>query len=134
MRTRPIRPYINRQVVLFGIRLGDLRYVGGSTGVMLIIPLLFNLRLYGIPLALPLSILTLMITGTFFNIVRLRHRPLYLEHELSSWYRDLTGIGQNLRSRTVQEREPRRWIIESEESTTNGADFKAKSNWIKTSS
>jgi hypothetical protein len=114
-RTRPIRPYINKKSVLFGVRLNDLWYVGGAFFISLSIPLVFNLRLYGIQLALPLSIFTLLATGAFFNYVRIKHRPRWLEHEAATWWRDLVGIGNNIRCRTTTERKPRKWILDLEE-------------------
>lgn len=111
MRPRPIRPFIYQETLLFGVRMGDWKFIGGAIAIAFIVPLFLNLRIYGFHLSPVLATVCLLIGTAFFNFVRVKHRPRWLEHHISFYWREAIGKGQDI-TRISGSRKNQHWIVE----------------------
>lgn len=111
MRPRPIRPYIYRQTLYFGVRLSDWKFIGGGVALAFLLPLFLNIRVFGFHLSPILAVFCLLTGTAFFNFVRVNHRPHWLEHQILFYWREATGRGQDI-TRIAGSRHNPEWVID----------------------
>jgi hypothetical protein len=109
LRPRPIRPYIYQPTLVFGVRTGDWKFIGGTVAIAFIVPFFLNLRIYGFHISPVLAIAALLAGTAFFNFVRVNHRPRWLENHISFYWREAIGRGQDITRISGARKDPE-WI------------------------
>lgn len=101
MRARPCRRYITQEPTLAGVRVSDGIWVGAAFLTGFVVPMILKIHIYGVPGALIFSLAALLSSVAFFNWVRKKHRPKWLEHSIAYNLREISGNGNDLKRARV---------------------------------
>ncbi len=78
----PLRAQLYRPVDRYGVILGDWPFVLGATTATVVIPLLLEVSIRGVPVAFPAGAVVFFILVGFFNWVRRKKRPGWAKHSI----------------------------------------------------
>jgi hypothetical protein len=76
----PLRPQLYLPVDRYGVILGDWPFVLGATTATVVIPLVSEISIKGVPVAFPAGAFVFFILVIFFNWVRRNRRPGWTGH------------------------------------------------------
>lgn len=82
MQDYPMRERIYLPVVRFGVPHTDWKYVFFITFAGLVLPFIFNIKIYGVPVPMFTGVIALASSVAFFNFIRIGRRPLWFQHTL----------------------------------------------------
>lgn len=114
-KTRIIRPLFHQSAVIFGVRLSDWKFIGGAAVAAFLLSLIFKLQIRGFHLALPSAVFVFLGGAAFFNWVRLKRRPLWLEHTVAYQFRRFLRRTENIDRRPIIQRKTSDWLINGDE-------------------
>lgn len=86
MQDYPVRERIYLPVVRFGVPHTDWKYVFLITFAAFVLPFVFDIRLYGIPVPMFTGTLALAASVAFFNFIRLGRRPYWFQHQFRQFF------------------------------------------------
>jgi len=87
MRPRPVRSQIYLPVTRFGVLDSDWKFVLLATLVSYTGPVLFDLKLFRVPVELWSTLLGLGLSVAFFNYVRVGRKPFWLQHQITARFK-----------------------------------------------
>jgi hypothetical protein len=111
MRKRPIRPFIYKPVLWFGIQLNDWAYIGLLVSLAYSVPFFFEWKIFGLPASLIFSLVSFSSSVGFFNWARLGRKPHWLQHTLQQRLRAFGGT-EHCRRQLPGETRRCSWLIE----------------------
>ena len=82
LRPRAVRSQIYLPVTVFGVVSSDWKFVLAAGLLSYTIPYLLDLKLWKIPLELITTVLAIVATIAFLNLIRVGKRPSWLQHGL----------------------------------------------------
>ena len=82
LRPRPVRSQIYLPVTVFGVVSSDWKFVLAAGLLSYTIPYLLDLKLWKIPLELITTVLAIVVTIAFLNLIRVVKKPSWLQHHL----------------------------------------------------
>ncbi|MCX7910049.1 MAG: hypothetical protein N2505_00485 [Endomicrobia bacterium] len=113
MKNRPLRPAFYQEIKLLGVRMSDWKYIIIGTTVVFFSTVFLNINVKGFNISLPLAFLTLIKLISFFNFIRFRKRPLFIECYMKSLYRWILGYETNrIEGIFTSKRKNPYWIVD----------------------
>ncbi len=113
MRNRPIRAFFYQKTMFCGVRLGDWKWIGGATLIVFFLAVFLKWQIRGFNLALPLSVFTCLGGLSLFNWVRMKRKPLWLEHKFAAIWRKIRYRSNTIRPlETGETSRQTNWLIE----------------------
>ena len=106
LRPRAVRSQMYLPVTVFGVVSSDWKFVLASGLLSYTIPYLLDLKLWKIPLELITTVLAIVVTIAFLNLIRVGKKPSWLQHHL----RALVEPDQRRRRLPVDTKGCRLWI------------------------
>lgn len=82
MQDYPMRERIYLPVVRFGVPHTDWKYVFFITFAGLVLPFIFGIKIYGVPVPMFTGVIALALSVAFFNFIRIGRRPLWFQHTI----------------------------------------------------
>jgi len=82
LRLRAVRSQIYLPVTVFGVVSSDWKFVLAAGLLSYTIPYLLDLKLWKIPLELITTVLAIVVTIAFLNLIRVGKKPNWLQHHL----------------------------------------------------
>ena len=82
LRPRAVRSQIYLPVTVFGVVSSDWKFVLAAGLLSYTIPYLLDLKLWKIPLELITTVLAIVVTIVFLNLIRVGKKPRWLQHHL----------------------------------------------------
>lgn len=82
MQDYPMRERIYLPVVRFGVPHTDWKYVFFLTFAGFVLPFIFRITIYGVPVPMLTGVATLALAVAFFNFIRIGRRPFWFQHTL----------------------------------------------------
>ncbi len=87
MRLRPIRAKIYLPIVRFFVVSSDWKFVLGLTLIAYLVPFLFKLKIWVLPVWLFTGVGTLLLSIAFFNYIRIGRRPHWFQHTVWAMFK-----------------------------------------------
>lgn len=84
MQDYPMRERIYLPVVRFGVPHTDWKYVFFITFAGLVLPFIFGIKIYGVPVPMFTGVIALALSVAFFNFIRIGRRPFWFQHTISA--------------------------------------------------
>lgn len=120
---RPLRPFFYKPVAILGVPLFYWKLSLAATILAAVILFFVWRNFYGVPVWFVFSLGFGLALVSFFLWAFNTHKRGWLEYTLSYYWRELTGVGQNLLPETAG-RKKTEWLTDADNKNT------AKAKWL----